>query len=310
MPNQDWINLAVGGREGSCWSNTATDGPTILATLADLKTHFNIDPKRVILGGYSSGGDVGYPLLFQNANLFAGGLFENTAPNSTAMTTAGTASWKLNITHLAHTGDTTYPIAAARTWVATLKSKGYPVTLIEKAGGHYDNDSGQTGTQYDLRTFLLPIITTGGWVAGGTVTPPITDAGVDSGPVDAGTDSNIVDASVDSGTDAGVVLKPFLVTAIKTYDWGTGYCKQYYFTNPNTVSRNWKTMTIYLNDGRLRGPTAVWGAIFPDSSATGKIVVTPSGNATVNAGQKLQTVGFCANYGPTKYVGTSGGLTY
>lgn len=306
---QSWISLAVGGRDNACWSSLSTDGPKILAAIADIKTHFNIDPKRVVLGGYSSGGDIGYPLIFANANMFAGALFENTGPSSAALTASKTAAWKLNIVHLAHLQDTTYPIASVRSSMATLTANGFPVTLIERPGTHWDADNGQTGTDYDNRTFLLPYMDAG-WTVG-TVTSPldagtsVNDAGVDSGRVDAG----VADAGVDSGSDAGTLL-PFTVTATKTYDWGTGYCKQYYFTNPNTVSRNWKTMTIYFNDGKLRGPSAVWGAVFPNSSATGKVVVTPSGNATVKAGQKLQTVGFCADYGPTKYVATSGGLTY
>lgn len=105
--------------------------------------------------------------------------------------------------------------------------------------------------------------------------------------------------------------RPLAVTAVKTYDWGTGYCKQYYFKNNNPMPMTWKTMTIYLNDGKLRGyDNGSWGAVFPNPNATGKVVVTPAGNATVQPGQRLQTVGFCADYGPTKYVGTSGGLTY
>lgn len=73
---------------------------------------------------------------------------------------------------------------------------------------------------------------------------------------------------------------------------------------------SWKTMTIHLNDGKLRGTDSVWGGTFPNSSATGTIVVTPSQNTKVNPGQNSQTVGFCADYGSTKYVGTNGGLTY
>lgn len=309
---QSWISLAVGGREGGCWSNLNTDGPKILAALTDIKTHFNIDPKRVVVGGYSSGGDIGYPLIFANANLFAGALFENTGPDSAALTASTSAAWKLNIVHLAHLQDTTYPIATVRTSMATLKTKGFPVTLIEKTGTHWDNDSGQTGTQYDLRTFLLPYLNAG-WVASGSVNS-IPDAGIDSS-VDSGTvvDSGISDAGIDAASDAGSdagSLLPFTVSAVKTYDWGSGYCKQYYFANPNSVSRSWKTFTLYLNDGKLRGPTAVWGAIFPNSSATGKVVVTPTGTGAVAAGKKLQTVGFCVDYGPTKYVATNGGLTY
>ncbi len=371
MPNQDWISLAVGGRETTCWSSYASDGAMILAAIADMKTHFNIDPKRVILGGYSSGGDIGYELGFKNANLFAGMIFENTGPSSAALTASTTAAWKLNIAHLAHTGDTTYPIAAARANSATLKSRGFPATLIEKAGGHYDNDNGQTGTQYDLRTFLLPYIDAG-WVSGAVVTPPpppacAYDYSAWSACASSGTQTRTstsspagcvgtptlsqacvyvppacvyvytdwsVCASNGTQTRAAAIssaspctgspvttqtctyvppepIKPLVVSAVKTYDWGSGYCKQYYFKNPNAVPVSWKTMTIYLNDGKLRGTAGVWGATFPNPTATGKVVVTPiPGRSTIAAGQNTQTVGFCADYGPTKYVGTSGGLTY
>lgn len=401
MPNQGWISLAVGGREKACWSNLATDGPKILAAIADIKTHFNVDPKRVVLGGYSSGGDIGYPLVFANASLFSGALFENTGPSSAALTASKTAAWKLNIAHLAHTGDTTYPIANVRTNMATLRANGFPVTLIEKAGTHYDNDSGATGTQYDLRTFLLPYLNAG-WVAGSSPAPTCTfaysawsecqpsgsqtrtatsspagcagtptlsqactyvppacaytytlwgdcqpngtqtrsvasttptpctagvpvesQACVYTSPTPTDTDGDGVLDSVDKcPTVKGVKMStvssngclPLVVTAVKTYDWGTGYCKQYYFKNNNPVAVPWKKMTIHLNDGKLRGKDSVWGATFPNPTATGTVVVTPLNNnvgvGTIAAKANSATVGFCADYGPTKYVGTSGGLTY
>ena len=402
--NQGWISLAPGGRETTCWSGLSTDGPKILAAIADLKTHFNIDPRRVVLGGYSSGGDIGYPLIFANANMFAGALFENTGPSSAALTASQTAAWKLPIVHLAHLSDTTYPIAAVRTNMQTLRNNGFAVTLIEKAGTHWDNDSGTTGTQYDLRTFLLPHLNDG-WVSpGGVVTPPVacvytysawgvcqsnsaqtrtiisstptpctagpqilsqactyippaippciytyspwgecqssniqsrTVISTTPTPCTAGpqllsqtctyvppvgdTDGDgILDINDKCPTTKGIVTSDgtsngcpgLVVSAVKTYDWGSGYCKQFYFTNNNPVSMSWKSMTIHLNDGKLRGAGSVWGGTFPNPNATGTIVVTPSQNTKVNPGQKSQTVGFCADYGSTKYVGTNGGLTY
>jgi endoglucanase len=155
---QNWIAIAPDGREGACWSDVSVDGAAIMAAIADVKTHFRIDPAQVYLGGYSSGGDIGYPLLFQNPGIFAGGLFENTAPNAQALTLSASVSKKMPITHLAHLSDGTYPIAAARANAATLRTNGFPVTLIEKAGTHYDADGGAYGTSYDLRTFLLPYL--------------------------------------------------------------------------------------------------------------------------------------------------------
>jgi endoglucanase len=400
--NQGWISLAPGGRETTCWSGLSTDGSKILGAIADLKTHFNIDPKRVVLGGYSSGGDIGYPLVFQNAAMFAGALFENTGPSSAALTASTTAAWKLNIVHLAHLSDTTYPIATVRSNMTTLKNNGFPVTLIEKAGTHYDNDNGTTGTQYDLRTFLLPHLNDG-WISGAPATPPpvctytysawgtCSSAGVQTRTVVSSTPnpctvgpqvlsqactppalpacvytysgwgpcqpSNVQSRTVISTTPSPCAPGPQLlsqtctyvpptttdtdgdgiidsddkcptvkgikttdgtsngcpglvVSAVKTYDWGSGYCKQFYFTNNNPVPMSWTSMTIHLNDGKLRGATSVWGGTFPNPNATGTTIVTPSQNTKVNPGQKSQTVGFCADYGSTKYVGTNGGLTY
>jgi len=116
------------------------------------------------------------------------------------------------------------------------------------------------------------------------------------------------------GTVSAKGCLPLVVTAVKTYDWGSGGCKVYTYTNKNPVPLSWKGMIIYLNDSRLRGVSGVWGAIFPDSTATGKTVVTPLNNnigvGTIAANTSSATVGFCWDYGPKKYVPTSGGILY
>ena len=61
--DQDWISVAVGGREGGCW-DPASDGAILKAAISDVKLHFNVDPHQVILGGYSSGGDLAYRTAF------------------------------------------------------------------------------------------------------------------------------------------------------------------------------------------------------------------------------------------------------
>lgn len=316
--SQSWISLAVGGREGACWSNYATDGAKILAAIANMKTHFNIDPRRVVLGGYSSGGDIGYELAFKNANLFSGVIFENTNPSAAAMTASTTASWKLNIAHLAHTGDTIayYAIANVRNNMNTLKGHEYPVTFIEKPGSHWDNDVGTTGTKYDLINSLLPFMNAG-WLAGVAPLPPPscvftystwnvcqsngtqTRTSASSPPVCSGTPTlsqpcTYVPPTTDTDDDGMLDVNdlcpnvkgtvgakgclPLVVTAVKTHDWGSGGCKVYTYTNKNPVPLSWKGMIIYLNDSKLRGVSGVWGAIFLNPTATGKTVVTPLNN--------------------------------
>jgi predicted esterase len=165
--DQDWISIAVGGRDGDCW-DVNNDDKIVKAAIADVKTHFNIDPHRVILGGYSSGGDLSYRMAFYNSTSFAGVLAENTAPfrdtGSTQADSLAAATRKFNVVHLAHLQDDVYPIGQVRAEINAMKAAGFPVTLIERTGTHYDdpgaNVDGQAvpGTDADLINLLLPHI--------------------------------------------------------------------------------------------------------------------------------------------------------
>jgi predicted esterase len=169
--DRSYIAISIGGREDDCW-DPDTDVPKVLSGVADVKTHFNIDPRRVIIAGYSSGGDLAYRTIFYNAGLFAGILAENTSPfrdtGSTASQSLAAATWKFNDVHLAHLQDDTYPIDGVQDEITQMQNAGFPVTLIEEPGDHYDddNDVNDTGTDNDLRHYLLPHINDG-WLSPG-----------------------------------------------------------------------------------------------------------------------------------------------
>ena len=164
---QNWISLSLGGRDGKCW-NVNTDSALVLAAIADVETRFNIDPKRIVIGGYSSGGDLAYRTAFYNAKMFAGVIAENTAPfrdtGSTQANSLKAATWKLPVVHLAHLSDTTYPIATVRKETDALTAAGFPMVRIERAGTHADKDTDTSGTVFDRRAFLLPFMNVG-WSA-------------------------------------------------------------------------------------------------------------------------------------------------
>jgi dienelactone hydrolase len=164
---QSYIAITVGGREGQCW-DPGSDGAKLLAAIADMKTHFNINPRRVILGGYSSGGDLSYRTAFYNSRMFAGLLAENTSPfrdtGSSQSASLGAASFKFHVVHLAHTGDDSYPIDGVRSETDAMKAAGFPIERVERPGGHYDEDTGSSGTDYDLKTLLLPHLNDG-WLS-------------------------------------------------------------------------------------------------------------------------------------------------
>jgi CARDB protein len=167
--DRSYIAISVGGRDGGCWDPNS-DAPKVLAAVADVKTHFNINPRRVIIAGYSSGGDLAYRTIFDNAALFAGIVAENTSPfrdtGSTQSQSLAAASWKFNVVHLAHTEDDTYPVDGVTSEVNAMKDAGFPVTFIAVAGHHYDPDDAATGTgtDNDLRRYLLPHVNDG-WLA-------------------------------------------------------------------------------------------------------------------------------------------------
>jgi predicted esterase len=159
---QDWVTIAVGGREGECWT-PRVDEVKVMGALADVETHFNVDRGRVVLGGYSSGGDLAYRTGFRHSETFAELLIENSSPfrdtESSAAESLAAATRKLPIVHLAHLGDTTYPIEGVRHEVGEVAAAGFPIELIERPGTHYD-----AGTDEDLVELLLSRID-GDWPA-------------------------------------------------------------------------------------------------------------------------------------------------
>lgn len=165
--SQSWITVSLGGRDGTCWQ-PSVDTAKVIAALDDVKKRLNIDPRRVVLGGYSSGGDLAYRTAFYNAKRFAGVLVENTSPfrdtGSSQGSSLAAASWKFNVVHLAHLSDPTYPVAGVRTETNAVATAGFPMKRIERAGTHWDADTSSSGTNHDMKTYLLPYLDAG-WVA-------------------------------------------------------------------------------------------------------------------------------------------------
>jgi predicted esterase len=159
---QSYIGASVGGRDGACW-NLATDAALVMNTIADAKTHFNINPRRVILIGYDSGGSLAYHTAFYNAKTFAGLLAmgtkpfaSSTGPDSRDQSIAA-AAWKFNIAHVAHTEDTVFPIATVRTQTSELTSAGFPLTLTERAGTHDGSSDDATFLIGQMGSWLAPL---------------------------------------------------------------------------------------------------------------------------------------------------------
>jgi hypothetical protein len=154
---QDWMTLSLGGRDGGCWNPLAETEPLVMAAIADFETHFNVNRRRVILGGYSSGGDLAYRTAFKHSSTFAGLLIENSAPfrdtEASEAELLGAATTKFPIVHLAHAEDETYELDEVEPEIAAVRAAGFPVEFIVRPGGHSDSH-----TNPDLLTYLLPHI--------------------------------------------------------------------------------------------------------------------------------------------------------
>jgi hypothetical protein len=160
---QDWMTLSLGGRDGGCWNPLAETEPLVMAAIADFETHFNVNRRRIILGGYSSGGDLAYRTAFKHSSTFAGLLIENSAPfrdtEASEAELLAAATTKFPIVHLAHAQDMTYKLAEVEPEIAAVRAAGFPVELIVRPGGHSDSH-----TDPDKLTYLLPHIDDG-WLA-------------------------------------------------------------------------------------------------------------------------------------------------
>ncbi len=163
-PAEDYVTIAPSGREGACW-HTPADGPgdeaRVVAAIADAAEHFNVDPARIVLGGYSSGGDLAYRTAYLNDQLISAVLAANTSPfrdTGFPQGSIGDVDDKFRVVHLAHTGDDVYPIAQVKSELQVLTGAGFPVTLVERPGSHYDDPGagGLPGTDADIQTYLLP----------------------------------------------------------------------------------------------------------------------------------------------------------
>ena len=81
-PAESYVMVAPTGREGDCWSppQSGADEAVVTSTIADVSERFNIDPGRIVLGGYSSGGDLSYRYAYHHSAAIDGVLVANSAP--------------------------------------------------------------------------------------------------------------------------------------------------------------------------------------------------------------------------------------
>jgi len=156
---QTHIGISVGSETGNnkCWS-MGGDDDKVLAAVDDLSKCFWIHQKKIVVGGFSSGGQLAYRVGMMKASRFAGILIENStlSAGGNPTTLLGSAAWKIRVAHRAHTGDTVFPLATVRSDWTKIQAQSFPLATSEVPGGH-------DGNSEDWAGWLLP--QSAGWVA-------------------------------------------------------------------------------------------------------------------------------------------------
>lgn len=297
--NQNYIGVSLGGRDGACWE-VKDDDKKVLAAIDDVSKHFNIDPRRIILGGYSSGGDLSYYTVFFNADKFAGAIVENTSPfrdtPSKQDQSLATAAWKFNVAHIAHLQDNTYPIAGVRNETEAMKAAGFPLIRIEKNGTHFDEDTDTSGTNHDLITFGLPFINEG-WLAPGNG-PDIPDLPV---LANFAPPSTTVRYPKDESITVRKIVRDGFVNVKRgiyklkfysrtTYSDQNVFCLDITIANDNPYDISWEELTLDVLNHTISEFSQC-----TISGTTGIVIVQPTqGTATIPANNKV-SLSLCCN---------------
>jgi predicted esterase len=154
---QGYIGISLGSETGAnhCWSMGADDAK-VLAAVDDVARCFWVDPAKVTVSGFSSGGQLAYRVGLSHADRFAGIAIECSslyaAGDGDALLAGATR--KLPIAHRAHAGDGVFPLAKVRADWQKLAAAGFPLATSEVFGAH-------DGTSADWTDFLLPKVA--GW---------------------------------------------------------------------------------------------------------------------------------------------------
>jgi predicted esterase len=140
---QQHIGISVGGETGNnkCW-NIGGDDDKVMAAVDDLAKCYWLDRSKIVVAGFSSGGELGYRVGLMKSSEFAGILIENSAlyaAGSTPTNLLAGATWKIPIAHRAHTNDSVFALAKVKADWQTIRDASFPLLTSEVAGTHDGN---------------------------------------------------------------------------------------------------------------------------------------------------------------------------
>ena len=152
---QDHIGISIGGQDGNCW-DTTNDVDKVIAAIDDISKCFYVHQQKVVLAGYSSGGILAYRLGPHAVGEVRGDPHRELRARQARQPTG--AAWKINVAHIAHTGDAEFPSRRREADWAKLEAAGIPLqkTRGRRAPTTARATTGPTGSSRSSTTWKAP----------------------------------------------------------------------------------------------------------------------------------------------------------
>lgn len=142
---------------GYAWHGS--DDALVLAAIDDVQRCYSIDPKRVIINGFSAGGTMAYFIGLSAAGRFSGLAIQSSALSAAEYVNGSLllpAPWRVPVSHFHGDTDTNFQAASAQAGIDRLRSAGHPVFWHLFSGGHQAR-AADALTEYDeLEGFTAP----------------------------------------------------------------------------------------------------------------------------------------------------------
>jgi poly(3-hydroxybutyrate) depolymerase len=146
---------AYGG--GYAWYGS--DDALVLAAIEDIVKCYSIDPKRIILNGFSAGGTMAYFIGLSQAQRFSGLAIQSSALSAGEYVNGGPllpAAWHVPVSHFHGDMDMNFTAASALDGIEALMAAGHPTFWHLFSGGHQATAQDAL-TEYDeLKAFTAP----------------------------------------------------------------------------------------------------------------------------------------------------------
>ena len=142
---------------GFAWYGS--DDALVVAALDDVQKCYSIDPRRIIVNGFSAGGTMAYFIGLTRAARFSG-LAIQSSSLSAGQSVAGAnllpAAWKIPVSHFHGDQDQNFMAADAQNGINRLMTAGHPVFWHLFSGGHTAKAADALAEFDELKLYTSP----------------------------------------------------------------------------------------------------------------------------------------------------------